>query len=437
MIVVKRDAGTLIKRIAVWAKQPELANIMFKPLNSGRVVSKLNVLRKSHKPAGKVTLRQVHSTPRYAFEGLSRWIASILGAKLKMLAPHVLRDCRDFCTRLDFQRPKSHEFVARMDIRDFFLSGTKEEIVFDIISVFAGEDPDLIQLIHDVLLLLLSHQYVRRYGGDQLYSVIVGTGMGLIHSAEVADLCYYVRVEKWAHRPGPYRSFTLNWYYRFRDDIIVCYNDREKFRKWMTHVRVVSRYFVAEVEAVTRGPFEFLEVHVNRSDSGAQYLYRHKFKSTSLGSLLDARSCHAQPVHRSWIATYISHIESLCVKPEHARASIDTVVQRFGANFTARLSSLAAIPRTPDPRRVVWFSIAFDPVVEAYMRRALKVHMRDRASLIKDAFGEAMIDRGAGVRLRLSAYNHYAPFHMRVRRIVYGWLDGEEVDYHRRHHLSS
>ena len=92
----------------------------------------------------------------------------------------------------------------------------------DVVAFFGDSISDkLSRIIRDVTNFLLLHQYISRRGDPRWFRVVVGTGMGLIHSSEIAEAAFYSRTERWSSLPGPRSSFRINWHYQFKDDIRV------------------------------------------------------------------------------------------------------------------------------------------------------------------------------------------------------------------------
>ena len=84
---LQREARTLSQRIGKAERVSRLGQEIDKSLYPGYLVATLNVLVKSHKPRGEMTLRTIRSIPRYIFEGLGRWLSLKLTTRLKTVAP--------------------------------------------------------------------------------------------------------------------------------------------------------------------------------------------------------------------------------------------------------------------------------------------------------------------------------------------------------------
>ena len=85
------------------------------------------------------------------------------------------------------------------------------------------------KLILEVTTALLSHQLVTSratantvFGPAKVLArVIAGSGMGLCHSGDLADFCFYHRTEKWLTRDIVRKKAGVRLHLRFRDDMVV------------------------------------------------------------------------------------------------------------------------------------------------------------------------------------------------------------------------
>ena len=80
-------------------------------------------------------------------------------------------------------------------------------------------------------------------------------------------------------------------------------------------------------------------------------------------------------------------------------------------------------PRTSE--RIVWCVVGFHPAYAQALPRAIHQFTAAHAALTREAFREAGIDLGQGVAVRVSYYNSLPTLQMRLRKLSYGWMDGE------------
>ena len=74
----------------------------------------------------------------------------------------------------------------KLDVKDFYLMGTADELGFLVIP----DGPEF-EYLRIALAFLLQHQYVISEWVDGAYTAITGTGRGLCHSGDVADLALF------------------------------------------------------------------------------------------------------------------------------------------------------------------------------------------------------------------------------------------------------
>eukprot|EP00959_Pyramimonas_sp_CCMP1952_P425034 8902688-Pyramimonas_sp.AAC.1 len=83
---------------------------------------------KTHKQP--VTFRALHTQPKYSFAGLSRWVSRVLRRYLDTI-PWIVRDARDAARRLRTRAFPRNMRWAKVDLKEFFMSGTAEELARD------------------------------------------------------------------------------------------------------------------------------------------------------------------------------------------------------------------------------------------------------------------------------------------------------------------
>eukprot|EP00959_Pyramimonas_sp_CCMP1952_P341889 7161943-Pyramimonas_sp.AAC.1 len=160
-------------------------------------VSRLLVLVKSHKPQGEVVCRPVHASPNYVFSSLSHWLIPVLRAKLNVRAPHLLKDSGDLVSRLSRIKPTGRWHMAKVDVKDFYMCGTREEICSEVLSLWEDWDP-MKRIVAKVVEFLLEAQYIADPWDephDTVHGVGTGTGMGLPHSGDLADVTLLALME--------------------------------------------------------------------------------------------------------------------------------------------------------------------------------------------------------------------------------------------------
>ena len=114
----------------------------------------LDITCKSHKPT--VSFRPLHTAAGYAFKGLSMWLCKKVRAYfsdyqyLLSNSSSLTKDLRKLVAEPTF-------VIAKFDIKDFFLSGTPEQLIRDAKVPFSGMERELIGDVVEFSLTIPSH----------------------------------------------------------------------------------------------------------------------------------------------------------------------------------------------------------------------------------------------------------------------------------------
>ena len=181
--VMKRSYD-FARRIGDFEGNSQWLSLARKSLENSTLVSKLKLLLKSHKDNGSVACRAIHANPTFSFEMHSRWVMGKLRG--------VLRTQRHLVNSSEVVVKDLSKVMCKIDIKDFYVVG-KSHIIAEQVSSLFRDDSALMGLIFNVVFFLLENQYVQHE--DLVYKVHDGTGIGLLHSGDVADACYLPLVE--------------------------------------------------------------------------------------------------------------------------------------------------------------------------------------------------------------------------------------------------
>ena len=95
---------------------------------------------------------------------------------------------------------------------------------------------------------------------DRIWKVCKGSGMGLLHSGDLADLAYYNRAERnWATCPVTMKMYGIAKIWSFRDDILVLASERLKTHTYGRGMINRAGYFVTKCEKVSHDKIENLD----------------------------------------------------------------------------------------------------------------------------------------------------------------------------------
>ena len=251
----------LARRVKQYLEDPnamrELCNSLQVPGASPIARLKFNV--KDHKPPGQVCTRPIHASTPYAYHGLASWLARELRNEL-LKFPHIVWDTAqaiDSIRKVNLLPPGS--FLVKIDIKDFFLSGSPDELVRDVLHHL----PDSVyqRLLKDILHFLLHTQFVRVVGADLLFQCVSGSGMGLVHSGAVAETALLNRADRSMFDQTLLAQHGISLALRYRDDVLICGTDKVLFRKWFWEYQDLAGYFRTCLE-------EFSSCSVNWLDIG-------------------------------------------------------------------------------------------------------------------------------------------------------------------------
>ena len=119
---------------------------------------------------------------------------------------------------------ESEDRLVKVDMKNFYYSGTREQLLRDIMLIWSPYDPKN-RARRAAINMLLLHQYIKGRtfpkADDGAFQVIRGSGMGLIHSGEFSDAAYWVRVEQWSLRREVRIGWGIKQYLRYKDDVLV------------------------------------------------------------------------------------------------------------------------------------------------------------------------------------------------------------------------
>ena len=313
-------------------KDPSLTRaLVYKLRRGGRsLCSKLQATVKTHKPAGSVGLRAIHSSVEHFMGPGMRWVAKILGDTLRCL-PHVLRDTDHLLQSLSSVVVPADAILLKFDIKEFFMSGKHKQLIEE-------SSKNVPQEIRDgfyfMLQCIIKNQVVEVE--DHHWHVLIGSGMGLICSGEVSDISFYELAEKrYAVAPAVQTRNHIHWYGRFKDDgLIIISGDFRSRKAFLNEFQRLAKPFEISIECMSRDSVDMLDVTLYK---GARWRatgildYKPYVKESSQWVPLSPESAHPPHVHTSWPVAQVRRLERRCSNRIQARESV--------SNFTCKLSA--------------------------------------------------------------------------------------------------
>ena len=264
------------------------------------VATPIAILVKSHKPEGEVGVRTIHRGFKQCFHGLSMWVHRVLQPLVDAL-PWIARDSHQVRAGLLEAAIDADATVTIEDLKDFYLTGESLDI-----AVHVGKlvDPTVRAVMIAALQFLLDNQFVQTSCASHLHKVVSGSGIGLLHSANVATLFYFSKVES---QLSPL-SNTVKCF-RYHDDIICVHSSRANMRAYHAQKRLLhGQIFKSKLQVYsvgTRCPFLDLDIGVF---SPRLCIVASQTKPVTP---LCPTSCHNFDVHKSWPAAVATRVYKL------------------------------------------------------------------------------------------------------------------------------
>lgn len=249
-----------VKRIASLEGDASLAQVLRRSMRVPRAspVAMLQITMKPHKPQGEMSFRNLHCSKNYSFSGLGRWVHWCINTKLLDIAPHLLRTTEEVVDRLRNIRPEPDLMLYRFDIKSFYMSGLPHDIAEAASSIF--DVGPRRSVVRGASLFLLSSQFIAPASQpSDLYSVEVGTGMGLPQSGALADAALFAVAERGLiDSPSRLAAAGVRCWLRFKDDVLMIAKRgpeaRRIFREFQSRAHPMYRVVCAEVSTVRRLP---------------------------------------------------------------------------------------------------------------------------------------------------------------------------------------
>ena len=384
MVVLKFAAKELCGRIAYVEREKKLAHELMKPLAYGKLAATLHCKVKTHKPEGEIGLRALHASTPYIFEGLGKWASKTLRDELKEKAPNLLRDTADLMKRVSRLHVDESTRFLKVDVKEFFYSGTCSEIVSD--STAICKDSPKFRVLVDVVQFLTHHQYVEEQG--QMYRVARGSGMGLPQSSDVCDSALHIRLDTWLLKSGVRDKMRILDYFRFRDDLLIVYNmfegTAERIQKCIQHMRVSAGYFRLQVEHACAREVTYLDLKLVLHNNMIVCVQAPKPQQ---GAPLDMSSAHHRGVHASWPMGQKGRITSLCTRKADAKKCWSMFEDRFKL-FSLQQPILTRKTKSrADKQETKWLPVGFHPDLAKSLNRAVHCFISQYSLLTGQLFG--------------------------------------------------
>ena len=134
----------------------------------------------------------MHTSPNIVTANLILWVAGELrGLLAKHGASHLLRDTAQLVRDIRGMRVPLGSYLVKFDVKQYFMIGSPDALLYACVKDH-GLPSERADILRGALSYLLRNQYVASpFWPHRRYHVEQGSGMGLQHSGEVADLSLF------------------------------------------------------------------------------------------------------------------------------------------------------------------------------------------------------------------------------------------------------
>ena len=210
--------GHMINRIIKMEDETEL-QVLRRSVRDNSLLLNLSITIKTHKPPGEVGFRAICGASKFSLKGAALWVAKQFREVTKQ-KEYIITTTAQFVEKVKLLKPNKDYSFIKMDVKDFYLSGDFNSITDDIKEEFKGPRGEL--LVDAIWMLLGAQLITSKFHSDRVWKARKGTGIGLVHSGDLADWLLWSKVEKWLLDLRCIREeSSIVGYFRFRDDVLL------------------------------------------------------------------------------------------------------------------------------------------------------------------------------------------------------------------------
>lgn len=373
---LKRDYRKLANRVEKHLDLPGTARAICDSLH-GMFYTHMDFTIKTHKLSGDVKPRPLHKVGRFAFEGLGRWLSSLLAPKVQQL-PHFCRDSLSVAGKLrNLVVPRSAKFI-HVDLKNFFLSGFPEVLAKDVASYFNGP---LRSLVYDIVFFLCDNQWVYCWYTGAMAKCLNGAGMGLHFAGHVANLSFAKAVEEEVLTWSQLNAHSVYLYTRYFDDCLFIAGNRtdcslSAATPLIQRLKDHSAHFTVGDIIVNSQAIKFLDLslafHGNRIVVSAAL--------DKIPIPLDTTSLHPESVHSSWPSSLVRRIWDISGRDDKQVDSLIGIYEMANASHStlSRMRSFhkcikSGHKKVKPQNSILWFKAAFHPVKQRALRTSSRI----------------------------------------------------------------
>ena len=168
---------------------------------------------------------------------------------------------------------------------------------------------------------------------NRLFRVLRGSGQGLGHSGDIADIALANIVEiPWACLPEIQHKYRIKLFRRYRDDMLIIGENKDLAVEFVEEYKGRSKYFLVDIEEAAESELRVLDLNIIKTKGS--YLVGVGFKSNFHSTApLEPSSGHVPSVHISWPKARIRDIHKLSSNEELAMEAIKKFLSRFKSHY--------------------------------------------------------------------------------------------------------
>jgi hypothetical protein len=170
---------------------------------------------------------------KHIFDAISVLLNRLLSPHLKTLE-HIANSTEDVFKLLDRVKCVPHTALIKIDVKEFFSSGSHSVLVSPVANAFTGT---LRRAVAGSLWLVLTRQLLKDFveDSDVVWATVKGSGMGARHSPRVSDFACNQTAEKILL--SSLRFYSVSRYIRYCDDALVVAPSNPRAEAFFRHFK--------------------------------------------------------------------------------------------------------------------------------------------------------------------------------------------------------
>lgn len=369
-----------------------------------KLICTLKSTIKTHKPPGMVAFRPIHAAGGSPFTSAMKMCKHLLTEGLGRQR-HLLKDSMEVKSLVAGLRVPSSADFCKIDVKDFYLSGSSTQVIQDSSMVVAPEFREFYRILAK---FILDNQYIEiKSEEDRLWRVVRGAGMGMLFAGEISDAALYHKLERFILASDVQEARGIHLYARYRDDMLLLVSATAESKQQLLRImQERADYYKLELESDSAAGAVFLDTYVHKGQSwrlhGTLDVSSHR-KPTSIQQPLACSSAHPPQVHDMWPVAACTRLQNLCNYRAGAEKAISVLRNLLDAKHgPGYFDTLHDVARERPPKRTVsthshllikdsWLVLPWHPAWSlANMNKALRSCCETYGALLQRIFGHAL-----------------------------------------------